>query len=136
MCAVRLRHKDKRFFLVPGDGPALQGMADIQLLDILKTVCKVMGNCMKAGKFDSQTVQASNGPSIKANKAQQIKADNVDLNDANSNMPDYFRYSSNRAADKRARQILMNIMHSEFSDSFSEIVHFEGMFSLHVKDDS
>ena len=46
MCTVRLRHKDKiakcRFFVVPGDGPALLGMPDIELLDILKIMCKVM----------------------------------------------------------------------------------------------
>ena len=40
LCRVRLRHEDKiaryRFFVVPGDGPALLGIPDIELLDILK----------------------------------------------------------------------------------------------------
>ena len=39
VCAVRLRHKDKiaicRLFVVPGDGPALLGMSDIELLGIM-----------------------------------------------------------------------------------------------------
>ena len=47
---------------------------------------------------------ASNSPSCKVNIAQQMKADNAAVNDANSNMPDYFRSSTNRAADKRAGQ--------------------------------
>ena len=43
--------------------------------------------------------------------------DNVDVYDANSNMSDYFRSSVNRAADKRASQILTKIF-SEFSEFF------------------
>ena len=51
-------------------------------------------------------------------------------------MPDYFRSSSNRAADKRAGHVLMQKIHNEFSDDFSGIVCFEGTFSLEVKDGS
>ena len=42
---VRLKHNDKivrcTFFVVPGDGQALLGMPDIELLDILKIMCEV-----------------------------------------------------------------------------------------------
>ena len=82
-------------------------MPDIKLLDILKIMCKVMGN--EAGsKFDFQRTQPSNAPSCKANMGLQIKTDTMDLNDANSNMPDYFRSSINRTADKRASQVIMH----------------------------
>ena len=50
VCTVKLSHKDKiarcRFFVVsfvmPGDGPTLLGMPDIELLGILKLTCDVM----------------------------------------------------------------------------------------------
>ena len=51
-------------------------------------------------------------------------------------MSDYFRSSINKAADKRASQVLMQKMHNKFSDIFSGIWCFEGTFSLQVKDDS
>ena len=41
---VRLGHKDKtarcRFFVVPGDDPALLAVPDIELLGILKIMCE------------------------------------------------------------------------------------------------
>ena len=46
MYAVRLRHRNKitrsRFLEVPGDSPALLGMPDIDLLDIVKIACEVV----------------------------------------------------------------------------------------------
>ena len=63
-------------------------------------MCEVMGEPHEGSNFDFQTMQVSNGPNCKAYKGQQIKADTVDVNDANSNMPDYFRYSINRQKSK------------------------------------
>ena len=44
VCTVKLRHKDEcskcRFFALPGDGPALLGMQDMKLLDMLSTCAK------------------------------------------------------------------------------------------------
>ena len=60
-------------------------------------------------------------PSCKENISQQFNTDNVDVNDANANMSNYFRCSINRAADKRASQVLMNKIHNEFSDVFKEL---------------
>ena len=124
MFTVRLRHKDKiakcRLFLVPGDAPVLQGMPDIELLDILKIICEVMRDQHKSRMLDSQKIQASSGPSFKTNKVQQTKIDQVDVNDSNSNILDYFRFSINRTADRRAIQVLIN-KKSGFSDSFQEL---------------
>ena len=68
--------------------------------------------------FDSQTMQAFNGPNSKANKVQQIKADHADANDTHSNMLDYSRSSSNRTADIRPSQVLTNKICNKFSDFF------------------
>ena len=122
MCTVRLRCKNKtarcRFFVVPRDSPALIQMQDIEVIDILKIMCKVMGEPHKSGIFDDQTMQTSNNHSCKANKVQQIKADSANVNDGNSNMPDYFRSRINKAADKRACQVLMSKIHNGFSGIF------------------
>ena len=44
ICSVWLKHKDKiircGFFVVPSDGPVLLGLLDIELLGLLKTMCK------------------------------------------------------------------------------------------------
>ena len=46
VCAVKFRHKIKfpkcRFPVVPGDGPALLGKPDIEVLGVLKITC---GSC-------------------------------------------------------------------------------------------
>ena len=52
------------------------------------------------------------------NKAPLIKTDNADINDANANIPHYIRSNINRAAQKRASQVLINKMHDEFSRVF------------------
>ena len=85
--------------------------------------------------FDLQTMQTSSSPTFKANKTQQIKADNAYLNEANSNMPDHFRSSINRAADNRTSQALTNKIYTDCSD-FLCIGCFEDMFGLQVKDDN
>ena len=76
------------------------------MLGIVKIICEVFGDPHKDMMFDSQTMQVSNSSSCKANEVKQIKVDNADVNDANSNMPDYFKSSINRVADKRASQVL------------------------------
>ena len=110
-------------------------MHDTELLDVLKITCEVVGDQQADLKSNSQTIQPSNGSSCKANKGQQIKTDISGVNDANSNMSDYFRSSINRAADRRASMLLMKTMH-EFSDVLSEVGCFEGTFNLQVKDGS
>ena len=55
MCRVRLRHKVKTtkwtLFVVPEDGSAMPGMPDIEVLDILKIMCKVMGDPHQRGSL-------------------------------------------------------------------------------------
>ena len=66
-------------------------------------------------------------------KGSMDQRDNAGAVDANSNMSDYF--SINRAADKRASQVLTQEIHNEFSN-FSGIEYFEGMFRLQVEKSS
>ena len=91
MCTVRLRHKDEDakcgFLVVVGDGSILLGMMDVKLLNILNIECEVIGDPHESRKFNMKTTQASNIPSCKTNKGQQIKTDNVHVHDANANMP-------------------------------------------------
>ena len=77
-----------------------------------------MGGQQTNRKFDSQAIQLSIGPSHNKNTDQKIKLNNADAFNANSNIPDYFRLSMNRAADKRASQVLTEKIHNEFSDFF------------------
>ena len=63
------------------------------------------------------------------------ETDKVSTHD-NTNMPDYFRSSTNKAADKRANNALTNKIHNEFSYVFSATGCFQGTFSLLVKDGS
>ena len=108
MCTVRSRHKDKiarcGFFVVPENGPALLRMPDIEFLDILKIMFKVVEGKQADRKFDSQTMKASSAPNCKANTNWERTSDKADGISTSSNMPDYVRSSMDREADKKANQ--------------------------------
>ena len=78
--------------------------------------------------YNHPTTQAT-----KANASQWIKTNNADVVDTNSNMPDYFRSGSNRVSRQKIKPGINTKMHNEFSDVFSGIGFFEGIFSLQVK---
>ena len=80
MCTVKLRHKNKsakcRFLVLPGDGPALLGMSGIELLNVLRIKCNVIGELPENRKFDSQTIEASTSQvseQMGPNSMRQIK---------------------------------------------------------------
>ena len=66
MHTVNLRHKYKsakcRFILVPGEDPAVLGMPDTELLNILGVTSEVISKPHESGKFDLQTIEVSNSP--------------------------------------------------------------------------
>ena len=99
-------------------------------------MCEVIGDPHESRKFNLQTIEASNSPNCRTNRALQNKTHKVDANDTNANMPDYFRSSSNRAADKRTSEVLTTKIHNGFSDVFPGIGYFEGIFSLQARDSS
>ena len=61
MYPVKLRQNDKvskyRFFVVPGDGPALLGMPDTEVLGILKIICEIINGQYAGMKFNSKITQ-------------------------------------------------------------------------------
>ena len=106
-------------------------MTDIELLNVLNIMCKVICDPHENMKLPSQTIETSNIPSLRTNRALQSKKHKMDVHDNNANIPDYFRSSTNRAADKN----VSNMIHNEFRNVFfSDLVCFEGTFSLQVKD--
>ena len=60
-CSVRMRYNDIcvkcRFFVVPGNGPALLVMSDIELLSIIRDMCETTDNKTKHRKVDVHTRQ-------------------------------------------------------------------------------
>ena len=63
-------------------------------------------------------IETSNSPSCRTNRPPQNKTYKVDANDSNANMLDYFRYSTNRAADKKASKGLTKKINNEIRDVF------------------
>ena len=67
---MKLRHKNKvaryRFFVVPGDSPALLGMPNLELLGILKVMSNVVDDQHVDRKFDYQTMEPASALSCRA----------------------------------------------------------------------
>ena len=119
MHIAKLRYKDKgakcRFFLVPGDGPELLGMPDIELLNILRITCAVISGPHESRKLDSEAIEVSNSSSCIANRTQQMKTDKVGICDNNTNMADYFRSRTSKAADSTiCRQVNLKLNRNKY----------------------
>ena len=67
---------------------------------------------------------------------QTVKMASVGITNNCTNMPDYFRPSANREADKEASRILTQKIHNDFSDVFTGIGCFDGTFKLQVREGS
>ena len=87
---------------MPGDGPVLFGMYDIELLGIPQIMCDVIEGQQEDRKFDSQTMEPSNATNCKANTDIDRKSYNTDVINSNSNMKDYFMSRANIHANKKA----------------------------------
>ena len=109
-------------------------MPYIELLNILKITCDVISNPLESRKFESQTTKLSNSPSFRTKRALHSEADIASAHDNNEKMPDYFRSSTNKVADKRTSMILTKKLYNEFNDIFLGIDCFRGKFSLQIKD--
>ena len=134
---------------MPGDGPALLGVPEIELLSIIIVMCETINNKTNDRKFDMGTRHAEDSQNFITNKDPQTKldADNASgdktniLNYHNSStnktqMLDYFHSIDNKEADKRESEAITNRIHSECNDLFSGIGCFEGTFPLQVKEGS
>ena len=56
--------------------------------------------------------------------------------DSYLNMPDYFRFSTNREADKKASLLITQRIHNTFSDFFQEFGALWGTFKLQAREGS
>ena len=90
----------------------------MSLLGILMIMCKVVGDNKQTG---NETPREYNHPPVDQDKYADVFV-------ANSNMPDYFRSSINRAADRRASNVLTQKIHNEFGDVFQEL----GVLKAHL----
>ena len=81
---------------MPGDSPALLRIPEIELYGILKIICNVVEGQQADRNFDSHTIELSSSLSCKASADQESRSDNVYVNNINSNIPDYFRSSTEK----------------------------------------
>ena len=127
MFTVWLRHKDKIVrcwsFVVWADSLTLLEIPDIKLLGILNIFCGLVEDQQTDRKSDSHPIQKSSSSSCKANTSQQVKIDNVDVADVNSDISDYFRFNINRW--QKVSKALMQKIYNEFGDFFSRIGCFK-----------
>ena len=102
MCSVSIKHKDKQnlyiLFVVPGNGPVLLWMLDIELLDTL--------NVRWSTKDAPQQFRILT--SRRAMQHKQNSNHNSIVTYANSYVVDYLLPRSDKEADKRARSKLTN----------------------------
>ena len=63
VCSAQLKHKERvvrcRFFIIPGNSQALLGMLDIEMLESLKIMCKVLDQQLVSRTFDLRTKETS-----------------------------------------------------------------------------
>ena len=64
---------------------------------------------------------AQKPPSASDSRTNSTSNSNIDATNNGLNIPEYFRPSPNREADKRASRLKTMMIHSEFSDIFTGI---------------
>ena len=97
---------------------------------------EVIDNQHAGRKSDSQMGCPTGIPNCKTHSKKDHRSDNVDANQSNINISDYFRCSAKIEADKETSKAIMQRIHNEFSDIFTGIGCFEGIFKLRVKEGS
>ena len=123
MCTIKIRHKHRcvkfRFFVVPCDCPELLGIPAIELPSLLKITCGIISGPPESKKFYSQTMEMSDSPNCRTKKDLQVNEDREDVYDGKRKIPDYFKSSANRVADKRTGEVLTNKIHK------SQVIFFQ-----------
>ena len=124
-------HKDKqkpcKFFVVPGEGPSLLGMPDVETLELLSVNC----NTIEPGQMNRQINEHRMQDKSNTNKA--FKDDKVYIVKHNNDM-DFFLAVPNKQADMKRSEKLTRSRQQESTDVFLDIGCFKGTFSFHVKD--
>ena len=143
-CKVKKQHNKKgNFFVAPGNGQALLGMPDIEILDILTINCNTIGTeeAAKAAKCsvnrayskDSGCEQQYTNTRQEADRPEKCHT-NTDSNpNSKSNNLDKPMFNTNEiisflALIKRMSVEITQQLQRDFKDVFKGIVCFDGTF--------
>ena len=107
-------------------------MADSKPLGLLKIGCEMLDQQQRGRKCNSQTERHL----MHQRTEQTVNTPSVGVTSNCTNMPDYFRSSSNREVDKGACKILTKKIHNDFSDVFTGIGWCNGTIKLQVREGS
>ena len=124
-CTLKIRYDAKcvkcRFFVVPGDSPALPGIPGIEQFGIIRVLCGTIDIKTINRKFDAQTKHAADSQNCKTNSDTQVRSDVDNTNGDKTNIPDYlnsrtnkthmsdyFHSNDNKEADKRVSEAITN----------------------------
>ena len=73
---------------MPGDGPALLGMPDIELHSMFRVMCETIDGKTMDGKFETKTRYAADSQNWKINRDPQAQPDADSVSKVKTNMPD------------------------------------------------
>ena len=143
-----------KFFVVQGNGPALLGMPDIDMLNIIHMNCNRIdtqetdraNNCstnatihQDSGHRQNYTImmqEADRGEKCYANTDNILKCGNKErptVFDKEPNMINYFLPGPNQDNDKGVSAEITQQLQRYFKDVFTGIGCFDGTFSFQVK---
>ena len=78
-------------------------------------------------------MEAASALSFRAHMDTDSRSDSMDTINSNPNIPDYFRSSTDKEAEKKESHLIIQNIHSKFSDVFTGIGCFKGTFKLQVR---
>ena len=105
------KQKPCRFIVVPGEGPVLQGMLDVEKVELLSV------NCNTVGSDQMNYGQRTQG---KSSTNEELKGETVDSVKYNNNI-DYFLAGPDKEADMEKGAKLTKSIQQEFSDVFGAL---------------
>ena len=74
---------------MPGDGPALLRMVDIELLGIITVMCETMDDKTTSRKLDLQTRHAADSQNCQTNRDLQAKLDKGSTSKSKTSISNY-----------------------------------------------
>ena len=119
-----------RFFVVPHDGPALLGLPNTEILELLKIMCEVLDQHQVGRKYVSWTKEASDTP---GSRTYSISNSSLAAPNNCVNILDYSDLALTVKQIRVSRLLTMKI-YNDFSDIFTGTSCSEGTFKLQVRE--
>ena len=153
-CTVKIEHNNKhkicKYFAVPGNGQALLGMSDLDMLNIINININSIGtehgggndNCCtnKANSQNADMTHETDGTKkCYTNTGSISKSDNADkptVNDKLSNTIDYFFPGPNCDSDRTVSVEITQELQRDFKDVLNGIGYFDCTFFVQLRPDS